>query len=220
MDHSDSEESDSIIDLESGETTSEDDGVKNLNVGGKHAKKMLGRLRSGHVGFDKSMRDIDGLGSSKNVLLSSKNLEILVGEVEGRAVNMLEMKMTKEKRKKMNSNKPPKPPRPPNGPSLDAADMKLVKEISEIARLRRARIERRKEMRKTRADKASSSNTNLIAFVITILFCLVIIFQGSIVSTNRSYHLPLGDCIMLSLIDKFTSLFAVCIHINVLKGCH
>lgn len=178
MDHSDSEESDSIIDLESGETTSEDDGVKNLNVGGKHAKKMLGRLRSGRVGFDKSMRDIDGLGSSKNVLLSSENLEILVGEVEGRAVNMLEMKMTKEKRKKMNSNKPPKPPRPPNGPSLDAADMKLVKEISELARLRRARIERRKEMRKTRADKASSSNTNLIAFVITILFCLVIIFQG------------------------------------------
>ncbi|KAF3974071.1 hypothetical protein CMV_002557 [Castanea mollissima] len=121
MDRSDSEENDSIVDLESGETTSEEDGVKNLNVSSMRAKK--GRLRNGHIGFDKPIWDTSGFGSSKNLLLSGENLEILVGEVEGRAANMAEMKMEKEKRKKMNSNKPPKPPRPPNGPLLDAADM-------------------------------------------------------------------------------------------------
>ena len=199
MDRSDSEENDSIVDLESGETTSEEEGVKNLNVSSMRAKK--GRLRNGHTGFDKPIWDTNGFGSSKNLLLSGENLEILVGEEEGRAVNMAEMKMENEKRKKMNSNKPPKPPRPPNGPLLDAADMKLVKEISELARMRRARIEQRREMKKMRKDKASSSNTNLIALVITFLFCLVIIFQGNIVSTNHSNYLPLEDCMMLSLID-------------------
>lgn len=199
MDRSDSEENDSIVDLESGETTSEGDGVKNMNKSSMRAKK--GRLRNGHIGFDKPIWDTNGFSSSKNLLLSGENLEILVGEEEGRAVNMAEMKMEKEKRKKMNSNKPPKPPRPPNGPLLDAADMKLVKEISELARMRRARIEQRREMKKMRKDKASSSNTNLIALVITFLFCLVIIFQGNIVSTNHSNYLPLEDCMMLSLID-------------------
>ncbi|XP_059438432.1 uncharacterized protein LOC132171196 isoform X1 [Corylus avellana] len=179
MDHSNSEESDLIVDLERGGTTSEDDGVKDLNVGGKHARKMLGRLRSGKIGFDRSVRDMDGLGSSKNVLHYSENLEILIGNVDGKAAaGMMEMEMEKEKRKKTSSKKPPKPPRPPKSPSLDAADIKLVREISELARSRRARIEQRQEMKKKRADKASSSNANLIAFVITILFCFVIIFQG------------------------------------------
>ncbi|XP_041020537.1 uncharacterized protein LOC121262203 [Juglans microcarpa x Juglans regia] len=105
MDHSYSEESDSMVDLESGEKTIQEDGIEGLDVVG---------------------RDIDGLGSSDNVLQS--------GEVE--------MKMAKEKRRNRSSKKPPKPPRPPNSPSLDVADMKLVREISELARLRRARIER------------------------------------------------------------------------------
>lgn len=182
MDHSDSEESDLIVDLERGVTTSEDDGLKDLHVGGKHARKMLGRLRSGNIGFDRSVRDMDGLGSSKNILHSGENLEILVGNVDGKAKGMMEMKMEKEKRKKMSSKKPPKPPRPPNSPSLNASDIKLVREISELARSRRARIERRQELKKMRVDKASSSNANLIAFVITILFCFVIIFQGNVVS--------------------------------------
>ncbi|XP_041018126.1 uncharacterized protein LOC121260355 isoform X1 [Juglans microcarpa x Juglans regia] len=178
MDHSYSEESDSIVDLESGETTSEEDGIEDLDVGGKHAKKMLSRLRSGCISFDGSVGDIDGLDSTKTVLQPDENLEILEGEVEGKAVGMVKMKMANEKRKKASSKKPPKPPRPPTGPLLDAADMKLVREISELARLRRARIERRKEVKKMRADKASSSNGNLVALVITMLFFFVIIFQG------------------------------------------
>ena len=182
MDHSNSEERDLIVDLERGGMTSEDDGVKDLNVGGKHARKMLGRLRSGKFGFDRSVRDMNGLGSSKNLLHYGENLEILIGNVDGKAAGMMEMEMEKDKRKKTSSKKPPKPPRPPNSPSLDAADIKLVREISELARSRRARIEQRQEKMKKRVDKASSSNANLIAFVITILFCFVIIFQGNILS--------------------------------------
>ncbi|XP_042993145.1 uncharacterized protein LOC122319236 isoform X3 [Carya illinoinensis] len=170
MDHGYSEESDSMVDLESGEKTSEDDGIEDLDVVGKNAKKMLGSPRSGCNGFGGSGRDIDGLGSSNNVLQS--------GDVEGKTAGMVEMKMAKEKRRIRSFKKPPKPPRPPNSPSLDVADMKLVREIYELARLRRARIERRKEIKKRRAGKASSSNANLIALVITTLFCFVIIFQG------------------------------------------
>jgi hypothetical protein len=61
---------------------------------------------------------------------------------------------------------------------LDAADQKLIKEISELAMLKRARIERMKALKKVKATKASS-NSNLFAMVFTILFCLVILFQGN-----------------------------------------
>ncbi|KAK6146245.1 hypothetical protein DH2020_020114 [Rehmannia glutinosa] len=88
----------------------------------------------------------------------------------------------KEKRLSMSAKKPPKPPRPPRGLSLDAADQKLIKEISELAMIKRARIERMKALKKMKAAKASSASTsssgNLIAMLFTILFCIVILFQG------------------------------------------
>ncbi|KAL3641877.1 hypothetical protein CASFOL_012692 [Castilleja foliolosa] len=105
----------------------------------------------------------------------------------------------KEKRFSMNAKKPPKPPRPPRGLSLDAADRKLIKEISELAMLKRARIERMKALKKMKAAKkaasgSSSSSGNLIALVFTLLFCLVIIFQGchpsQISSSNSSVSSP------------------------------
>lgn len=193
MDHSVLEESDSIVDLESGETTSGDDKVNDIDVSCQNTKNMVGRLRSGHIGFDGSVRDIDGLGSSKNVLHSREKLEILVGQMEGKAAGEMEMIMAKDKRKKTSSKKPPKPPRPPHGPSLDAADIKLVREISELSRLRRARIEQRKEMKKLRNDKVSSKNVNLIALVITVLFCFVIIFQGKFCPVLWRLHYIVTD---------------------------
>ncbi|PIN23253.1 hypothetical protein CDL12_04019 [Handroanthus impetiginosus] len=88
----------------------------------------------------------------------------------------------KEKGMSMSAKKPPKPPRPPRGLSLDAADQKLIKELAELAMIKRARIERMKALKKMKAAKASSasatSSGNLIAMVFTILFCIVIIFQG------------------------------------------
>lgn len=89
----------------------------------------------------------------------------------------------KQRRQKSpNSRRPPKPPRPPRAPSLDAADLKLVKEMSELAMLRRARMERLRAIRKMRAAASNASSTNntssLLAFVVTLFFCVVIVWQG------------------------------------------
>ncbi|KAL0288198.1 UNVERIFIED_CONTAM: hypothetical protein Sradi_7103200, partial [Sesamum radiatum] len=87
----------------------------------------------------------------------------------------------KEKRFSMSAKKPPKPPRPPRGLSLDAADQKLIKEISELARIKRARIERMKVLKRMKAAKvssASASSSGSLIAMLTILFCIVIIFQG------------------------------------------
>ncbi|XP_047314568.1 uncharacterized protein LOC124918465 isoform X1 [Impatiens glandulifera] len=94
-------------------------------------------------------------------------------------------KKNKEKRKSMSSanyNKPPRrPPRyPKTALSLDAADQRLIKEISRIAMIKHARDERMKALKKMKAAKASSSSStgNLFAMITTLLFCLVLIFQG------------------------------------------
>lgn len=88
-------------------------------------------------------------------------------------------KARKERRLSMSAKKPPRPPR---GLSLDAADQKLIKEISELLIIKRARIERMKALKKTKAAKgtsaSASSSGNLIAMLFTLLFCIVIIFQG------------------------------------------
>ncbi|KAK8984030.1 hypothetical protein V6N11_029360 [Hibiscus sabdariffa] len=85
----------------------------------------------------------------------------------------------KEKRNSLAHKKPPKPPRPPRAPSLDAADQKLIKEIAELARLKRARIERIKALKKMKAAEGTTSQgNNMLAIVFTVIFCIVIIFQG------------------------------------------
>ncbi|CAM8895995.1 unnamed protein product [Rhodiola kirilowii] len=90
----------------------------------------------------------------------------------------LGIKPVKDKNKKINSKRPPKPPRPPKGPALDASDLKLIRELSELALERRMRIERMKDLKKMRASKAASSNSSSVALIVTVLFCLIILFQG------------------------------------------
>ncbi|PKI62648.1 uncharacterized protein LOC116209321 [Punica granatum] len=86
---------------------------------------------------------------------------------------------SKEKRKKSSNKKPPRPPRPPRCPSLDAADQKLMREITELAMLKRARIERMKALKKAKNCKASSFSSNtVLALVFTVIFFIVVIFQG------------------------------------------
>ncbi|KAL5852200.1 hypothetical protein ACOSQ3_007318 [Xanthoceras sorbifolium] len=43
---------------------------------------------------------------------------------------------------------------------------------------KRARVERMRALKKMKAAKQSSSSSNLLATVFTMIFCLVIIFQG------------------------------------------
>ncbi|KAF5198417.1 transmembrane protein [Thalictrum thalictroides] len=173
------------VDLESGGITGEDEGNIDPNLGVRQEKKYLGRVSSGIISLDESIKDEHSLRSFNSVSNNSmENGESYTDKSSGgeENVNLLPKKLVKEKRKK-GAKKPPKPPRPPGGPSLDAADQKLVREISEFAMLKRARVERLKAQKKNRAAKASSSSSSsssssLCALIITLLFCLIIIFQG------------------------------------------
>ncbi|KAE8697165.1 hypothetical protein F3Y22_tig00110630pilonHSYRG00048 [Hibiscus syriacus] len=98
------------------------------------------------------------------------------GEENSELMALVEKNFAEDKCKKTNSRKPPKPPLPPKGPLLDAADQESVREIAELAMRKRARMKRIKAMKKMKA--ASSSNSSLSAMVITVIFCLVILFQG------------------------------------------
>ncbi|XP_059632825.1 uncharacterized protein LOC132275375 [Cornus florida] len=161
---------DFAVDLESGGTTNDEVGSTDTVFGAKLAKTFFSKVCSG------SVKSENGVNLSSNMSNGTKasheNVKLLDKKVEG------EEDTGKEKRKKTSAKKPPKPPRPPRSPSLDDADQKLIKEISELLVMKRARIERMKALKKMKASKASSSNGNLFAMLFTILFCLVIVFQG------------------------------------------
>ncbi|KAK9291523.1 hypothetical protein L1049_019471 [Liquidambar formosana] len=119
MSHIDLGESDLVVDLESGGTTGEEDGSKDLVSGGKQSKKLLGRAWSGFVGLDGSKRGGDGVGSRNDVLNSGEtsieNVEIVSDKL---GVEYVEKNFLNDKRKKASSKRPPKPPRPPKRPVI------------------------------------------------------------------------------------------------------
>uniref|UniRef100_A0A0D9ZTT9 Uncharacterized protein n=1 Tax=Oryza glumipatula TaxID=40148 RepID=A0A0D9ZTT9_9ORYZ len=69
-------------------------------------------------------------------------------------------------------------------------DDKLLNELSELAILKRARIERMKALKKMKNAKHGSSSGNLFPLIITIIFCLVILWQGFFSRTGSavSFH--------------------------------
>ncbi|KAL6864754.1 hypothetical protein ACP4OV_015905 [Aristida adscensionis] len=83
-----------------------------------------------------------------------------------------------DKAKKKRSKKPPRPPRPPTLTPLDVSDQKLLNELNELAVLKRARIERMKALKKMKNAKQGSSSGNLCPLIITVIFCIVILWQG------------------------------------------
>ncbi|KAJ6823919.1 uncharacterized protein M6B38_128170 [Iris pallida] len=100
----------------------------------------------------------------------------------------LEKKMVGgEKTKKKSCKKPPRPPRPP---SMDAEDQKLIREINELAMLKRARVERMKALKRMKNAKTVSSNGNLVPWIITLIFCVVILWHGvfSRASSSLRFH--------------------------------
>lgn len=165
------------IDLEDGMKVSiEDPSKDSISSIKMQAKKLLGKICG--IFVDATMNDEERLDLCHNAPNSNGN-SVKQAKLGGeKTADHAEKKVVKEKRKKMSNKKAPKPPRPPRGPSLDAADQKLIKELTELAMLKRSRVERMKALKKMKAAKASSSNGNLIAMVFTVLFCLVIIFQG------------------------------------------
>lgn len=195
----DSENLEDVIDLESGtgRTRSEQEGCDNSFSSG-NAKKMLIRVRSGLGGLMMGEEAVN----SGNVFSCSidgccEDGEILVKERFDGEENVGPFKKIVEtdRPRKKASRRPPIPPRPPKSMSLNAFDHKLVHEISELAMLRQARIERMKMLKK-KNTKATSSNTNLCAMFITILFFVIIIWKGMsviLICMLVSFPLHIGE---------------------------
>ncbi|KAK4418030.1 hypothetical protein Salat_2215700 [Sesamum alatum] len=203
MEYSNSKAKDVVVDIESGEA-SDGANVKRDPISGKKwGKKSLNRLVGGILGFNGSPESEPGIKADAmsdgglvedpqetTALLADKNPE---RQPSQGLLPLVEKDHEKERRKAGKVKKAPKPPRPPKGPSLDAADMRLIKEISKIAMKKRERIERLKAYKKMKATRLSppssssssssssflpSSGGTISAMVITILFILVLIFQG------------------------------------------
>ncbi|KAJ7955262.1 Transmembrane protein [Quillaja saponaria] len=184
MDHLTPRNRDSEVDLESGLVVNEGNCSQVSGPGSRtQSKSFLAKVCGGFDAGSVKREDSITLCSNESKLcgVSTVNAEVVTNKLlEGeRPVGRKENTPVKEKRKKTSNKKPSKPPRPPRGPSLDAADQKLIREISELATMKRARVERMKALKKMKAAKtSSSSSSNIFALVFTILFCLVIIFQG------------------------------------------
>lgn len=167
------------IDLESGgtDTSSDENGGNDSNLGLKRPNKLLSRLRSGHL----SSKNSDGSGPSKSSLSSDEALNLLVSGMRRKTEDFGDT-IRDKKKNKMGYKQHSKPPRHPRSPSLDSVDMKLVQEISEHSRLRHAKIERTKALMKRKVDNSSSLssyNYDMVAMVVTIVFFFVIIYQGN-----------------------------------------
>ncbi|XVF32921.1 hypothetical protein REPUB_Repub17cG0124700 [Reevesia pubescens] len=188
MNHLFSRKRDVEVDLESGGTTSEDERTEDhVSSSNLQTDKTFSTVSSDLLNFDRIGKGEGGINSfsssSSFGVVEGENMVFLVdknseGEENHELMALVEKNFAEDKCKKTNSRKPPKPPRPPKGPLLDAADQKLVREIAELAMRKRARMKRIKAMKKMKAEKASSSSISLSAMVITVLFCLVILFQG------------------------------------------
>ncbi|KAK9086249.1 hypothetical protein Syun_028643 [Stephania yunnanensis] len=198
MDHTVLRDRDFVADIESGGTTSEEEGNRDAYLGFRQPRNLLDRVWGGLVSIEASIKDEDGVSSragSSSANIAAENVKSLMGDRalgEEEKVALLENITEKKKRKHSNSKKPPKPPRPPRGPSLDAADQKLIREISELAMLKRARNERMKAQKKMKATKTTSSGGSICAMVVTVMFCLIIIFQG-LISRGNSHAKFLGS---------------------------
>ncbi|XP_009389609.2 uncharacterized protein LOC103976136 [Musa acuminata AAA Group] len=189
-------EGDPVFDLESGvnSVNKEQQEAKDTVFSAGQDKGVLGRVWNGFVAISGSIKGERSVklyhSTSNTVELPLTKEEALVDKRLGQEakVGLSEKKIGVEKTKKKGCKKPPKPPRPPNSPPLDAADQKLMKEIAEVALMKRARIERMKK--KMKNAKLTHSNGNFWAFIITILFVIVIIWQGVISrgSSNFSFH--------------------------------
>ncbi|KAJ8467609.1 hypothetical protein OPV22_030161 [Ensete ventricosum] len=199
MDKQISVDRDVLVDLESGMNTviNQQEEAKDVDCSAGQGRRVLDKEWSGFLGIDGFMKHEEAVklenGMPGCAELPVRNAEASVDKRVGgdEWVRLLEEKVGAEKMKKKGCKKHPKPPRPPKSLSLDAADQKLIREISELSMMKRARTERMKK--KMRNAKSTSSTGNFFALIVTILFCLVIIWQGAFSqgsSTVRSHGSP------------------------------
>ncbi|KAL8054638.1 hypothetical protein ABFX02_04G005400 [Erythranthe guttata] len=192
MEHCNSKEKEVIVDIESGEASELAIAQRDPVSGNKPRKISLNKLVSGVLGYK---------GSDSN--LDEETMELLVEKnpVEQQNNGILppvgKDNNDKGRTKAVKVKKAPKPPRPPKGPLLDAADMRMVKEISKIAMKKRERIEQVKALKKMKAARLPSQSSSsslggtISAMVITVLFFLVLIFQG--LGSSSSSNVTVAD---------------------------
>lgn len=168
---------DTSVDLEKGclPPKGDNNGMKINSIAG-HPKTMLHGSWDDRVALkDEKSSQISCCSShhQDSIVKSGESMtsegDINVGVLDKSAGN---------KQKKKWSKKPPRPPRPPTTSPLDPADQKLISELSELAVLKRARIERMKALKKMKNSKPVSSIGNMVALIITIIFCFFILWQG------------------------------------------
>lgn len=211
-----SREGEFLIDIECGGTTSEEEGSGDAVSGNSRGRKSLSRAHNGVLsyGLTSGVIDIDSSDSfSKLNDVGGQGVELVIdkslGGEEGRDLAaLLEKRNLNEQRKKPSSKNASKPPRPPKGPSLTASDLKLVKELSELAARKRARIERIKAFKKMKDAKRPSPSSSVTAMVITVLFFLIIVFQGMVVD-----FLDSAACSSIVMQNKSLS----CVGLNLLS---
>ncbi|KAE8669646.1 putative Plant invertase/pectin methylesterase inhibitor superfamily protein [Hibiscus syriacus] len=173
---------------------------KDLELGHENGVTAVGQplLEGDLVEGSDNRVSLSGDASNSGSVYPENTPSVMRVNVEAEESKDAKNKSVKEKRKSLGHKKHPRPPRPPRAPSLDAADQKLIREIAELARLKRARIERMKALKKSRAAKPtpSSTSSNMFAMVFTIVFCLVIMFQGmcsgGTPASNQGSPLPAG----------------------------
>ncbi|KAK8269315.1 hypothetical protein V6Z11_D11G120500 [Gossypium hirsutum] len=159
MYHSYLKETSIEVDLESGGTVNEDErtkghGSSNLQTNRTFSRVSSDLLRFGSVG--KGKYGVNSCSSSSRFgSVENENMEFWVDKSSEGEDNHDLMAL------------------------LDAADQQLVREIAELSMIKRARIKRINAMKKMKAANAApSSSSSLFAMVITVIFCLVILFQG------------------------------------------
>ncbi|KAL2341650.1 hypothetical protein Fmac_009590 [Flemingia macrophylla] len=193
MDHRSANDRDTEVDLESGLPLIGDDSKRvSIPSSAKQGKALFAKVSEGFVRG--SVKGDEGpilcCNESSSREVSTDLMEVTSKPMMGKdSSNCGQQTPGKEKRKKT-CKMAPKPPRPPQAPALDAADRKLIKELSELAMLKRARIERMKALKKMKIAKASSPSSNsssILAMIFTVVFFVVIIFQG--MSSGKS---PVG----------------------------
>ncbi|TVU18033.1 hypothetical protein EJB05_34115 [Eragrostis curvula] len=184
---------DAMVDLESGScaVVSEHNNLVDTSFTAGQARTVHNGAWNGCVGANEGLKDdrnqhMDSSPPASDAATKSGDDRKSEGEEK---LGLLD-NSGGEKTKKKRSKKPPRPPRPPTLTPLDVSDQKLLNELNELAVLKRARIERMKALKKMKNAKQGSSSSHLCPLIITIIFCVVILWQGfcSRPGTTVSFH--------------------------------
>ncbi|XP_008661729.1 uncharacterized protein [Zea mays] len=162
---------DTLIDLESGNGTAVINHSNDLESG------CVCACANGCPRDDRNNQHMDCSSPASDAVARSGDDRKSEGE-EKLGLGLLDSSGGDKAKKKRSKKKPPRPPRPLTPTPLDVSDQKLLNELSELAVLKRARVERMKALKKMKNAKQGFSGGNLCPLIVTVIFCVVILWQG------------------------------------------